>query len=159
MIGGVVFGSLLPDIDNARSSISYKFPVLRMLVGTGQAVVRGIATLLPGKLGRNVKSMAGYRGLFHSPALALLLSGILALVGTNLHSMTVKGLAIGLLAGMASHIVLDLFSGGVPLGMPFITKRVVLARIKTGGAVEWILRYATLSTSIYCAGLWMIHKI
>lgn len=158
VVAGSLLGSLLPDIDNPRSSISYQWPVLRMIVGIGQGAVRLLAAALPGKMRKRVRSMAGHRGIIHSPCIAVFLFLLILLAGKVLHLDT--GLfALGLFAGMLSHIFLDMFSGGAPLGMPFTTERVTLARIKTGGAVEWMIRSIAVVAIAYKFGGGIVNEI
>lgn len=142
---GSVLGSLVPDIDNPRSSISMRFPLVRMGVGAGQGIVRGIAAFLPRKLQKHIRSLAGHRGMSHSPCMAVLLSGLVLLAGQIMQRPSLGWMAAGLFVGMISHIILDMFAGGVPLGMPFTTVRVTLARIKTGGLVELLIRSAAIA--------------
>lgn len=156
LIGSSVLGSLLPDIDNPRSTISCKMPVLRLAVGVVQALTRSMALALPAKARKNIRSMAGHRGLLHAPFTALLFSGILLLAGLGMHSRLVGMAAAGLCAGWASHIALDLFSGGAPLGMPFSSRRTTLARIKTGGVAEWLIRWAALAAISGWAASWFL---
>ena len=148
LIAGALLGSLLPDIDNPRSSISFKWPLLRMAVSICQGAVRVLTAALPRKLREHVRSLAGHRGISHSPCMAVFLFLLILLAGKGLHVDT-GVLALGLFAGVLSHIFLDMFSGGAPLGMPFTTKRVTLARIKTGGAVEWIIRSMAVMAIAY----------
>ena len=132
ILAGALAGSLLPDIDNPHSTISGKLPVLSLAVNTGQGIIRAASRLLPGRAGKNIRSMAGHRGIFHSlffPALLLILC-----------RMKPGAAMWGLLAGMLSHLLLDALAGGVPLFMPFSVKRIRIAGIKTGGAGEKIFR-------------------
>lgn len=132
LIGAAVLGSLLPDIDHHNSYISHKAKGLRVGVGLVQGLARLVAGFLPSKQEKRIKSMAAHRGLAHS----LLFAAVVAFLGGLIN----KGCAIGLAAGIISHLVLDMFSGGVPLFMPVITNRICIARIKTGGVIEWGIR-------------------
>lgn len=107
----VGFGALLPDIDNARSTIGRRF----------------------GRISKEIQHLAGHRTLFHSIlglgigcllaiGLEQLVSYILALRGFTLPSSVVSGshlVFIGVLFGSIMHIAADgLTIGGVPLLWP-----------------------------------------
>jgi membrane-bound metal-dependent hydrolase YbcI (DUF457 family) len=107
----VGLGSLLPDIDNARSSIGHKF----------------------GRVSKQIQRIAGHRTIFHSllglaigSVLALgleqLVSYLLALHGFVVPSQFVRGshlVFFAVLFGCIMHIVADgLTEGGVPLLWP-----------------------------------------
>ena len=132
LLFGAVFGSLLPDIDNPRSSISGKLPVVSGLVGISQQLVRLLSCLFPGKLRKNIRSMARHRGMIHSLMLPLLLTIPLLFCKSGTGCLLISGGIVGIL----SHLLLDMLSGGVPLFMPFFMKRIKLAGIRTGGLWE-----------------------
>lgn len=149
MLAGSMLGCLLPDIDNSRSAISFKWPIARACVAAGQAVIRGISCLFPRKQQRYIRSLIGHRGLTHSliPVILMPLAGLFigqVMGNGSLGSYTAGGVAAGLL----SHLLFDMLAGGVPLFLPFTIKRVTLAHIKTGGVVEWIFRISL--TVIFC---------
>lgn len=146
LIAGAVLGSLIPDIDNARSSISRKVPLARAITGLFQAAARGISNLLPSKGRKLVRGAVGHRGITHSLAMCLITAGALWGIGRQAGLdiyMGYRFFAAGLVAGIASHLVLDMFAGGVPLFCPVSNARVTLAHIKTGGVVEWLVRIAS----------------
>lgn len=107
----VGFGALLPDIDNARSTMGHKF----------------------GWISKEIQHIAGHRTLFHS-LLGLLLGSLLALGleqlvvlllsqrGLVLPAQFVRGSHLvfyGVLFGCVMHIAADgLTLGGVPLFWP-----------------------------------------
>lgn len=143
--GGAVLGSLLPDIDNPRSFISRKIPVFSLLVGLFQGAARVFSCFLPNKQERYVRSVVGHRGITHSLTACLLVAGIMAAAGVLFRTPADSGyalLGLGVLLGILSHILLDMVAGGVPLFSPFLTGRITLARIKTGGVGEWLFRMA-----------------
>lgn len=150
LLVGAVLGSLLPDIDNRHSSISRKWPLISLLVTIGQTVIRGLSALLPGKQKRYVRSLIGHRGITHSLCPVIVLPLVAAAVG-YLSGYKIKGLytALGLAGGMLSHLAFDMLAGGVPLLMPFTTKRICIARIKTGGIAEWIFRVILIVIFMY----------
>lgn len=107
----VGFGSLLPDIDNARSTLGHKF----------------------GIVSKEIQRIAGHRTIFHS-FLGLLLGSLLA-IGIEqviIYLLNQRGLSIpasfvggshlvffGVLFGCIMHIVADALTlGGVPLMWP-----------------------------------------
>ena len=132
LLAGAVFGSLLPDIDNMHSSISSRLPVVSALVSISQKIIRLLSCLFPGKLGKNIRSMAGHRGIIHSLLIPLLLTLPLIMCGSGTGCL----LILGSMTGILSHLLLDMFSGGVPLFMPFSMKRIKIAGIRTGGLGE-----------------------
>lgn len=141
IIAGAVLGSLVPDIDNRQSCISRKWKIASLAVSAGQAVIRGLSNLLPRKQKKYVRSLIGHRGLTHSLAAAVLIPLVVVAGGEFLkNSITGIYAAYGMSAGILSHLLFDIFAGGVPLLMPFSVKRVCFARIKTGGLIEWIFR-------------------
>ncbi|GCE11012.1 metal-dependent hydrolase [Tengunoibacter tsumagoiensis] len=107
----VGFGSLLPDIDNARSTMGHKF----------------------GKISKEIQHLAGHRTLFHS-LLGLAIGSLLAigLEQVVIYLMDLRGLEFpalfvagshlvffGILFGCIMHIFADsLTLGGVPLFWP-----------------------------------------
>ncbi len=111
----VGFGALLPDIDNARSTMGHKF----------------------GWISKEIQHIAGHRTLFHS-LLGLLLGSLLALGleqlvffllsqhGLALPAQFVRGSHLvfyGVLFGCIMHIAADALTlGGVPLLWPNKTR-------------------------------------
>lgn len=150
MVAAALLGSLLPDIDNKNSSISRRWRLFSCLVTAGQRTIRLLAYILPAKQRRYVASLIGHRGLTHSLCPVILLPSVCALIGQLVGQAAWGWIGgVGLAAGILSHLVLDMLSGGVPLFMPFSTKRVCLAHIRTGGAVEWLFRMGMLVVLIY----------
>lgn len=141
LITGAVLGSLMPDIDNPNSTISRKMKGTSFIVRAGQGGIRLISDLLPRKQREYVRSLIGHRGLTHSliPVAAVWIAAF----------VTDRFLIYGIAAGLISHLVLDILSGGVPLFLPLTTKRVTIAHIKTGGAVEWFFRVILAGILIY----------
>lgn len=114
-IGGVLLGSLLPDIDHSNSYIGQK-------VKTASKVIN---------------KLAGHRKLFHAPLAYLLLYSVaLGMVKDNLILVCINGLFLGIL----SHLILDSFTlGGLPWFYPLSKKRFSLGNIKTNSKLEDIL--------------------
>lgn len=150
LLAGAVLGSLLPDIDNRNSTISYKIPLVSLLVTVGQAAIRGISSLFPRKQKNYIRSLIGHRGLTHSLLAAVLLPLPVAAICLSAgFSRIGLYVAAGLLGGMLSHLLFDMLAGGAPLFMPFTTKRVVLAKMKTGGLIEWLFRLLLVAVFVY----------
>ena len=147
-ISGALIGSLLPDIDNPHSTISKKMPLIAQLVQMIQRMIWAVSRLLPGRIGKNIRSMFGHRGIFHSLIFPILLCLIC-------QSSRFKSISLGLLAGMLSHLLLDAFSGGIPLFMPISVKRFRVAKIKTGGVTEKIFG-AALTCAVAISSLKML---
>lgn len=108
-IGLAVAGSSFPDIDITSSKIGSRFI--------------GISTF--------VNSCFGHRKLFHSPLLYV----ILYFVSVNI--LHISALYVGaFIAGVASHIFLDLFNtAGIPLLYP-IPYRFSFGKVRAGSHAE-----------------------
>lgn len=114
-MGGVMLGSLLPDIDHRNSYIGRK-------VKTAS---------------KAINKLAGHRKLFHAPLVYLLSYSVaLGMIKDNLLLIGMSGLFLGIL----SHLILDSFTlGGLPWFYPLSKKRFSLATIKTNSKFEDIL--------------------
>lgn len=152
IVGGAVIGSLIPDIDNAKSSISRKIPLASIIVSLFQTFFRGLAELLPNKEEKILRGVVGHRGITHS-LLILPITYFVFLLARKIEVIQnykeFTFFIAGVLIGMTSHLILDMFAGGVPLFCPITNKRITIAHIKTGGLVEVILR--TLAVIILVA--------
>lgn len=149
ILAGSMLGCILPDIDNSHSSISRKWRFVSLLVTVGQAVIRGFSNFFPAKQKKYIRSMIGHRGLLHSLVPVTLMPPAGVILGQAAGSLqTGKYIDAGLEAGILSHLLFDMLSGGVPLFMPFSVRRITLAHIKTGGVGEWIFRISL--TLIFC---------
>ena len=146
IIAASVIGSLIPDIDNSHSNISHKWRITSVFVTIGQGIIRFLAHLFPRKQRNYICSLIGHRGLTHS-LLPVLLSLLIAPILSQISSNPSMGehIAVGLAAGILSHLLFDMFAGGVPLLMPFSVRRIRLASIKTGGIAEWLFRFILIS--------------
>lgn len=147
LLTGCVLGSLLPDIDNPQSTISYKIPFARAVYGLLQNIIRTFANILPRHQKEYVRSGIGHRGVSHSLLAAIVLSKIAWLVG-NVINIDPDAFALGLMLGILSHIFLDLFSGGTRLFFP-LSYNVKFMKIKTGGIIEWIIRIGLIIVLVY----------
>lgn len=149
IIAAALVGCLLPDIDNSKSSISRKWSFISFFVSAGQRIIRIISNLFPIKQREYIRSLIGHRGLTHSLVPVVMMPGIVLLIGSITGYRCVYMIALGLVGGIISHLFLDMLAGGVPLLMPFTTKRLCLARIKTGGFLEWIFRCILIIVLLY----------
>lgn len=149
LMAGAVLGSLLPDIDHPGSAASHKLRPVAAVYRLGQGLVRSLSGILPGNVGNTVRSLSGHRGLTHSLLLPISLAAALFFSG----GAVATGLT-GTLAGVISHIGLDMLSGGVPLLLPFSSKRLILARIRTGGMAE-----AAVRVIFAAAGMAMLYSL
>jgi len=108
-------GSLLPDIDHPNSKITNKAKPVGVILSF----------------------IFSHRGLFHAPALYLLLLALWCVLAPEV--LLFYGNMFFL--GIFSHLTLDaLNAGGIPVFFPFETKRRRLLNLRTGGFVEVFLR-------------------
>ena len=145
------YGGLLPDADIPHSTagkhlrlLLWPFYLLKKLLLILGHVIKPLA-----KIG----TAFGHRGLFHSPLFHTLIFVILSamLPGDEWLRCILSGLYIGVL----SHLLLDLFSGGIPLFAPFSMKRQRPAiTFKTGSFLEAAFNLFFILISIY-----MLHII
>jgi membrane-bound metal-dependent hydrolase YbcI (DUF457 family) len=143
----VAFGALLPDIDNAQSTIGHKF----------------------GWISKEIQHIAGHRTIFHS-LLGLLLGSLLAL---GVEQLVILLLAqrgfifpaqfvekshlvlVAVLIGCILHIAADgLTEGGVPLLWPY-HKRFGFPpnphwRFRTGDWPEYVIVYSCMLLVFLC---------
>jgi len=145
----VGFGALLPDIDNARSTLGHKF----------------------GIISRQIQHIAGHRTVFHS-LLGLLIGSLLAIgleqaviYFLNMQALTLSAHVVdtthlvffAVLFGCIMHIAADALTlGGVPLFWP-ITKRYGFPpdphwRFRTGSWPEFVIVYAFMI--VVAIGIW-----
>ena len=143
----VALGALLPDIDNAQSTIGHKF----------------------GWISKEIQHIAGHRTIFHS-LLGLLLGSLLALGleqliilliaqrGFNLPAQLVEKshfVFVAVLVGCILHIAADgLTQGGVPLFWPY-QKRFGFPpnphwRFRTGDWPEYVIVYSCMLLVFLC---------
>lgn len=129
-IAASVFGSLLPDIDHPTSKIGKKVPILPHFMR--------------------------HRGFTHSLLFVGLVYAILV-VFFGKYSESAYPEIYMVIPGMLSHILLDMLNRqGVQLLFPFSDKiKIPIIKIKTGGAVEWLMFFMLLSVSV--AG-WAVPK-
>ncbi|MET1014078.1 MAG: metal-dependent hydrolase [Paenisporosarcina sp.] len=109
MVGAGVVGGLIPDICHGGSKIGKTFPLLSKLINT----------------------LFGHRSFTHS----LL---FLFIVGVLLRSfVSNEAVIVGIMAGMISHILLDMATkNGVKLLFPFTIRVRFPVTTRTGGKVE-----------------------
>lgn len=128
--GGLLLGSLLPDIDHPQSSIS------RLLFGVGSIFHR----------------IFGHRGFTHSLLACLILWGLIQSIHVSF--------SIGFCLGYLSHLLGDFFTNrGVPLLHPLSKKRWrAPLTFKTGSRVESLVM-TLLSLAIFALLYFMVLDI
>jgi len=122
LVGAGVIGALLPDICHRGSKIGRKFPIVSKLVNM----------------------VFGHRSFTHSLLFLLFMSLVL-------HSFVpYKAISIGIIIGMASHIVLDMCTKkGVKLFFPATISIRFPLTTKTGSKVENVVLMLLSMLSIY----------
>ncbi|WWR14690.1 metal-dependent hydrolase [Lachnospiraceae bacterium JLR.KK008] len=154
LLSAAVLGSLIPDIDHPRSSISRRHRGISVAVGIFQTLLRGLGNLLPRRQEQYVRGAAGHRGASHSLFMAVLCTLLVSAGAIALPAWkeTVFLASWGVGVGVLSHLFLDMLAGGVSLLFPFTMKRITLARIRTGGPLEWMVRMLMAGALILLAG-------
>lgn len=150
LIAGATLGSLIPDIDNRHSSISRKWVLVSIFVSLGQMIIRVFSSLLPQKQRNYIRSLIGHRGITHSLFPVFVIPTVIYFISRmagygEMGTYTAAGIGLGII----SHLAFDMLAGGIPLFMPFSTKRICLAHIKTGGVAEWVFRVILLIIFTY----------
>ena len=143
--GGNIIGSILPDIDTPYSKLGRLFyPLLWPLY-----LFQRLSKHISGKLYKIVK----HKGVLHWLSLWIVLCtlaypSILAMCNNffdKIVGQSIMALFVGLMSGIMSHIILDLFAEGVYLFAPFSMKKMVLPlRVRTGGTREHLIFIAIL---------------
>lgn len=122
LVGAGVIGALLPDICHRGSKIGRTFPIIAKLVNT----------------------VFGHRSFTHSLLFLLLVMLILNTL------IPYRAISIGVIVGMASHIVLDMCTKkGVKLFFPASVSIRFPLTTKTGSKVEGIVLMLLSMLSIY----------
>lgn len=120
--------SLLPDIDLPTSTMGKR--------------VRPLSKL--------IHKLGGHRGFFHSPMFLILLWVLCYRPG-----MKQVWILTAITAGVLSHFLLDMLNEpGIPLFWP-LSKRVRLAKIKTGGKIERFVYGFLCCLVALTAGYWL----
>lgn len=157
IIGGCILGSLLPDIDNPQSTISYKIPFVRIIFGIFQKMIRILSGLLPNKQGNYIRSCIGHRGLTHSLLAVIFLPAISFFI-TRMIGYSDNLFSISLGIGILSHIILDIFSGGTRLLLPFSAVNIKLMKIRTGGVIEILICFCFSCFLVNWAAEWILNS-
>lgn len=157
VLGGCILGSLIPDIDNPQSTISYRIPMARYFFGLMQNMIRIFSNLLPNKQRSYVRSCIGHRGFTHS-FFAIILIPVLANLIIRIAGFSDNLFSLGLGIGLLSHIILDLFSGGTRLLLPFTDINIKITKIRTGGILEILIRFVLLCFLINCISTFIVDN-
>ncbi len=140
------YGGLLPDADIPHSTAGKH---LRILLWPLYLIKKVL--LILGHFIKPLKKLGtalGHRGLFHSPLFHTLLFVILSALFHD-SCEWVRCILAGTYIGVMSHLLLDLFSGGIPLFAPFSMKRYRTAvSFKTGSFLEVIFNLAFILISV-----------
>jgi inner membrane protein len=119
LIAGVALGSLLPDIDEPKSKVGRKAPILS----------------------HGIKLFFGHRGITHTLLASIIVGSLLFYFSKGFPSP----LAIGLTIGYLFHILEDALSiEGVPLLFPITKKHFGIPIYRTGGLREYVILVVTL---------------
>ncbi|MCM1118908.1 MAG: metal-dependent hydrolase [bacterium] len=142
LITGALVGSIFPDIDNKKSTISRKMLITALVVSAGRHLINAVTASFPKEQKQYVKLLIGHRGFTHSLIGSTILPVFVILIGLllKLKARYLMLAGLGIFSGCLSHLFLDMLSGGVPLFMPFSTDLLIVARIKTGSSMERIFR-------------------
>lgn len=117
-------GSLIPDIDNVTSKLGRLCAPASLLI----------------------QLFIGHRTVFHAPVLYLTLSYVI----TRLYPSQLMPI-LACMAGIASHLILDLFNpAGIPLFWP-LNKRIHLAPFHSGGLFDRLLGAALSVITVFQA--------
>ena len=128
-LGIGAIGGLIPDIDHPSSKISRSLRPVNALVSL----------------------VFSHRGFFHTPILYALLAALWAWK-CPAPQYLVWGAC--LFTGIFSHILLDCLNpGGIPLLFPVSPKRIHLAKIRTGGKGEGVVRVLLGGVTAVLVGL------
>lgn len=135
-----VVGAWAPDFDHGNAKAS------------NINIFTKIASIL-------TRILFGHRGMIHSPFMLGVISVISYAAWKNTHSTIIGMILTGFLIGYGSHLLLDFINPeGIPLFFPFeweresvrlVPKKHHIMGVKTGGAVEWVLKIGLL---IICIG-------
>lgn len=134
---GCLYGSTWPDIDIENSFASNKYILSRFLYK------------IYSKISKNVI----HRGFTHSIYILLLLllinnyfclqneTALTINFSISFITKILSSLIYGIMLGFTTHVIADMFSGGVYLFDPIIHIKIKIAHIKTGGIIESAIRY------------------
>jgi len=113
--------------------------------GDYRIAIAALAALVPDWLQVNVpggsslaRGLFGHRGISHWLITAVGVAALVAIVSPNL--------AVYVLAGWSSHIILDVLSNGAPALWPL--PRITLAHIKSGGVLDAIIGAQLLTLAV-----------
>lgn len=168
LFSGAILGALILDIDHPKSKISQKLFVLAWFVQlinllmrltillvdilVNNKMVKSIfhtkRNIIKKSTLRSIEKAFGHRGLLHT-IFFIIIQIIIYLPFTisNQEQMVFHVFFIGYILGCISHLFLDLLTPeGVPLLMPFSSKRYSLMSIGTNSATEKL--FAIILTAV-----------
>lgn len=134
---GVIIGTAL--------AAQLQLPITDTAIAVTTSAIASLAPdldICTSKLGKVVAPLSftvqvifGHRSVFHSPFLYAVIFSLLMSIEIIQFTFLVAAIA-----GVFSHLLLDLLNPmGVPLLFPAIPKRFNLARIRSGGIIDWLL--------------------
>lgn len=129
IVGASMIGSLVPDIDHAKSTIS-----------TSNAVTKSVS--------RAVTSVSKHRGFVHTPVFVFLVVALLSLTSLLGRPLGWQ-MALGFAVGMISHLLLDsLNPTGIMWLWPILVEPVHFAAIRTSSKLERLFRAVLVIVSV-----------
>lgn len=141
-IAASTLGSVLPDLDQTNSLAGKKVRLVSYPIHLLKKLFDWLGRKTKLKLFKRIGRDLAHRGLLHTPLFWLL---VCLAVYLGLHPMPVLlPSVLGLLAGIASHLILDTFN---PTGIPWfypISKKIHVGRVITGTKAEKVF-YVVLS--------------
>ena len=141
------YGGLLPDADIPHSTAGKHLRILLWPFYLLKKILLIFGHFI--KPLKKIGTSLGHRGLFHSPLFHTLIFVMLSALLRG-HNEWLRCILSGLYLGVLSHLLLDLFSGGIPLFAPFSMKRQRPAiTFKTGSFLEAIFNLIFILISIY----------
>ncbi len=141
------YGGLLPDADIPHSTAGKRLRILLWPLYLFKKLLMIFGHFI--KPLKKLGAALGHRGLFHSPLFHTLVFVLLSALLRG-QSEWLRCILSGLYFGVLSHLLLDLFSGGIPLFAPFSMKRQRPAiTFKTGSFLEATFDLAFILISIY----------
>ncbi len=150
IIAASVLGSLLPDADMPNSTIGRELYVAFLPIYLIRSLSRFLSLFI--KKASTVSRSLSHRGLSHSPLLwIIILFALKAVPWLNIH---MPWLAASLVTGAFTHLILDYFTGGIPLFAPFSLKRIKPPfSFKTGGYFEFLTQGVLITSILIHFGL------
>lgn len=145
---GAWIGSLFPDADIPYSKIGRRYLSILWPFYIVQYLIHLFAPR------SYVDKTFRHRGALHSPMIWICIFLVFNFIFSKWNTMIPVFLLRGVMIGIISHLLLDYISGGIPLFLPFSTKKYKsMLYIRTGGMIEHIMSILLLAYSAFiCFG-------